>query len=678
MCIIPYMRIDNDRWLTILYEMISNKQEYITAEHLADLMNVSVRTVKSDISDLNQELQADNEAEILSVKAHGYKLMPIDNVLFTKLYNVIERMHVFYRNKSIQDLNIRVYIVQRMLSSEYTKIEEFADELFLSKSSLRDCIAWVRKYFVSYRLTIASYPSKGMRVEGNEEDLRACMCESYFSLYHEVEQLYPVNEFTDMFFDSEETYQDVRHAFLKILRESKICVRDIDTKKLALTLCLMKQRLAQDKFVKLAKEEYSFFTNSYEYNLVQTMLQNDAIRNWVVVDQPMEIAYLAKVLFANRDFSLANQNCLDTLPNEIIDEAFVKTKKVLDVMKQKLPTIENIIARRNLFVDFSSLVLRYIVRDRYERPSAILISNYLSEVGTYSSPAYILWAREVQTIICDTLHLAYPAEETGEDKMLSLLLARFFLTEPFTYKKRRIALMVISSIVIGERMQQELIDNYGGLIEYVHVFETYELRRIRFEDYDIAIAEATPAFYYYDLKKTADDSLIYTEDSRNFFEQVFYPGFDETEIRYLIDNTKIFDDLQQSDMSSLMSFINHKYIDNRSDSKHITPIYSEDSSLLQIMKRISKEGEILFHLYCLTSNTYYDFRSKVKYVVVVSIGKDCSPQMYKIIDRLLNYLKLSEENILGFVNDNEKVTMDIFKTITYKAYCKFGRTMYNS
>ncbi|MBR3352946.1 MAG: HTH domain-containing protein, partial [Erysipelotrichaceae bacterium] len=87
----------------------------VTAEQLADLSRSSIRTIKSDVNLLREQLEKEEIATIDSFKAKGYMINPIHEWTYTKfLMNLEAMMRVFY-NRSIEETNRRMYIVQRIL-----------------------------------------------------------------------------------------------------------------------------------------------------------------------------------------------------------------------------------------------------------------------------------------------------------------------------------------------------------------------------------------------------------------------------------------------------------------------------------------------------------------------------------------------------------------------------------
>lgn len=75
------------------------------------------------------------------------------------------------------------HLLLRFLTSAFSiKLEDLADEWFVSRATLQNDMAEVREWFSRYRLTLETRPRHGMKLFGSEMALRACLTDLLWEL----------------------------------------------------------------------------------------------------------------------------------------------------------------------------------------------------------------------------------------------------------------------------------------------------------------------------------------------------------------------------------------------------------------------------------------------------------------------------------------------------------------
>ncbi|CAI1912142.1 MULTISPECIES: BglG family transcription antiterminator [Serratia] len=167
----PYPR------LAYLFDALQS--ETLPQEELAKRFAVSTRTVRADITALNDILE-NYGAHFVHSRGAGYRLQVDDAVLFSALQHQERKKHATPR--SAQE---RVhYLLIRFLTSAFSlKLEDLADEWFVSRGTLQNDMAEVRERLAHYQLTIETKPRYGMKLFGSEMALRACLTDLLFQLH---------------------------------------------------------------------------------------------------------------------------------------------------------------------------------------------------------------------------------------------------------------------------------------------------------------------------------------------------------------------------------------------------------------------------------------------------------------------------------------------------------------
>ncbi len=169
------MRFPNQR-LAQLFDLLQN--ETLPQDELAQRLSVSTRTVRADITALNA-LLASHGAQFILSRGNGYQLKINDVVRYQQLQASHPRALRIPRTGPE-----RVhYLVVRFLTSAFSlKLEDLADEWFVSRATLQSDMVEVREWFHRYNLTLETRPRHGMKLFGSEMAIRACLTDLLWEL----------------------------------------------------------------------------------------------------------------------------------------------------------------------------------------------------------------------------------------------------------------------------------------------------------------------------------------------------------------------------------------------------------------------------------------------------------------------------------------------------------------
>ncbi len=159
-----------DRWLQLI--LLMPEDDFITNKQLAETLGVSNRTVYNDIVQLNQVMK-DKGAQLISKPHYGVKLVVTDQ----------EKYLAFLRSLEVDTVTVgdntetRVSkIVEKMIQSDTPiKMDDLSEELYVSRSTLKNDLKRVRAFLDSYDLQIDYRSYTGMSINGPEKNLRRCL-----------------------------------------------------------------------------------------------------------------------------------------------------------------------------------------------------------------------------------------------------------------------------------------------------------------------------------------------------------------------------------------------------------------------------------------------------------------------------------------------------------------------
>ena len=131
--------------------------------------------MRSDIRELEGILDQYG-ASIQPVRARGYELKIIDQDRFCILQEKLSLGHPAQDSNSPQYRYN--YLIRRLLLAEtYVKLEELADELYVSKSTVQNDLKEVKQTLTKYGILIDKRPNYGIKLKGDEVHLRFCISE---------------------------------------------------------------------------------------------------------------------------------------------------------------------------------------------------------------------------------------------------------------------------------------------------------------------------------------------------------------------------------------------------------------------------------------------------------------------------------------------------------------------
>lgn len=172
---------------TKILRLLIKENKYVTAENMANELNVSKKTIHRDMSSINEVLKT-FDCAIKIVKGKGYyckleKSKKISSLLNSKKK---ESFTPNYQQTRIEWL-IKKFILQSYKEKPIT-INQLSQELYISEATLKNDMKLVRKTLESYKLKVIKHSDKGLLLDGNEVDIRKALtnyileAESEFSL----------------------------------------------------------------------------------------------------------------------------------------------------------------------------------------------------------------------------------------------------------------------------------------------------------------------------------------------------------------------------------------------------------------------------------------------------------------------------------------------------------------
>lgn len=640
------MKFEKNRYLVIMKEL-AERTEPVTSEELAKKAMVSPRTIKSDISYLNHLLEDEQSAVIVSLKARGYQLEPLNADRFKRLHEEVNIQYTLFQSHSIERINRQLYILQSLLTFKYVKLEQVCETLFVSRSAIAEDIAWATKFLLSYNLKVVSVPGKGLHAEGLEQDIRSAMVEVFCSQYHDIELLYPVQGFSEFFYEDRQIYEDIRHAFLKILRESKVSVTDLASKKLATHICLIRSRSLSGRHPILSQGIIDELTGTYHYELAKKILNDPLIRDYLQDQDEGEILNFARLLIVNSDVDLREDKDLEILPASLLIENSNLYKEITEEMKQETGgTLFSMELFRFCSGYLESMQMGLYLKHHFDHTCKQRVVTYNEGVEKQVSPIALEMAR---LMILKTEKRFGEKICGGECKAYASAFDYLLGKIEYSYRKLRLATVSTDSKAIAELMREELNKNFGEYVEKNDVFELYEMRRISFDDYDAIVFSWGSLYLTYPLPFIKYGSPK-TEPNhrRRMLRELFYRGFSRLRLEQIKAMVHSNEDFEISDYQACLQALSFKYgkddrsqktlFDSLNERAEILSYCYSNSAVLLLFFDYCDTGKEFIDFYQPSRTIYQDRSTEISCVIAVSMNPELPVQDVKMTDQILQML----------------------------------------
>lgn len=218
--------------------------DYTTAAKLSDLFKVSERTIRTDINNLNNELQG---ASVQLKRKAGYYLEIEDEDTFNSFLDSITSKETDFIDLDSSEDRIRFILNKLLYSHDYISTDELADLVYVSKNTFSNYIKIIKKSLPLYNLEYIVKPGVGIKIIGNESDKRDCI----------VNETYPLNEYSTVsaFSKGEKIYYNdvevnyIVSLLINVFNKHEIQTDDYKLKNLTIYFALMISRILNDDYI---------------------------------------------------------------------------------------------------------------------------------------------------------------------------------------------------------------------------------------------------------------------------------------------------------------------------------------------------------------------------------------------------------------------------------------------
>ncbi|PFJ17994.1 PTS fructose transporter subunit IIA [Bacillus cereus] len=259
----------HQRLISILEEFLEEKS-MLNRAFLASRLHVSTKTIQKDIKLLNDILEG-HGAKIESQRGTGYELEIIQTKKFEDFCMSLFQKQTGQIPTSYEE---RVtYILQRLLTTDgYVKLSQLAEEIYVSKSTVNLIMKDVTDIYSRYKLQIEKRPYYGIRIVGEEFNIRSCLSQ-YGLLRYEHTPFHEQFEQTAIYV-SLPHISLIRSIILKYIEGGTIYISDIEIDNVVIHVAIVLKRCQEQHYISGLNMDNSELIIKKEYAIAQQILRD--------------------------------------------------------------------------------------------------------------------------------------------------------------------------------------------------------------------------------------------------------------------------------------------------------------------------------------------------------------------------------------------------------------------
>lgn len=152
------------------------QNQIVLPNKLSKHLNVSVRTIRSDVNAANQTLEK-HGAKIILKRNRGYFIQIKDPILFK---HFIEKVNTNFEAINLETPKSRInYIIHLLLlNNQYISVEQIINSVYVSYNTLQNYLRSIGTQLEKYNLELINRTERGIKIIGDEAEKRKCFIDS--------------------------------------------------------------------------------------------------------------------------------------------------------------------------------------------------------------------------------------------------------------------------------------------------------------------------------------------------------------------------------------------------------------------------------------------------------------------------------------------------------------------
>ena len=421
-----------------IINLVLNSNDEITIKDISNLYNITERSIRYDIDELNVFFQEKNNRDIIEINNNRLKILYSGNEIEEIVRNIRVKEYFLSENERVNILAYEIFLVKNEFILQY-----FTEKYNLSKTTVRHSLKELNKIIDEYGLVIDMNNNKGYKIIGNEVNIRKYMINilrKYIKNTKEKNIEYNPLEKIIQKFLKKSRIKESKNLINKILDYTEKTISDEAFETLQLFLFISQIRNENGYEIEEDLENKIFLSKTLEFSKIKEILEK------VKSIKEKDIYYFVDFFLGSYSYNLDYSYFLNWILIESLIDQFIK------LLSDKLGVnlTEDKILRKELLNHIKPAIYR--MKNKFK-----LTESILSEVKKQYMELFIKTKSSLK-IISDFIDLSFDEDEAA---FITVMIQRAIMrNNPSTLLKKDPNILIVCGLgYSSSRFLYENINN---------------------------------------------------------------------------------------------------------------------------------------------------------------------------------------------------------------------------
>ena len=421
-----------------IINLVINSNDEITVKDISNLYNITERSIRYDIDELNVFFQEKNNKDIIEINNNRLKILYSENEIEDIVENIKEKEYFLSENERVNILSYEIFLSKNEFILQY-----FTEKYNLSKTTVRYSLKELNKIISEYGLVIDMNNNRGYKIIGSEINIRKYIINilrEYIKNTKEKKIEYdPLKKIIQKFY-KKSRIEESKNTINKILDYTGKTISDEAFETLQLFLFISVIRNKNGHEIEEDVENEIFLSKTMEFSKIREILEK--IENI----KEKDIHYFVDFFLGSYSYNLEYSYFLNWILIESLIDQFIK----LLSDKLKVNLTEDKILRKELLNHIKPAIYR--MKNKFK-----LTESILSEVKKQYMELFIKTKSSLK-IISDFIDLSFDEDEAA---FITVMIQRAIMrNNPFTLLKKDPNILIVCGLgYSSSRFLYENINN---------------------------------------------------------------------------------------------------------------------------------------------------------------------------------------------------------------------------
>lgn len=376
-----------------IINLVINSNDEITVKDISNLYNITERSIRYDIDELNVFFQEKNNKDIIEINNNRLKILYSENEIEGIVENIKEKEYFLSENERVNILSYEIFLSKNEFILQY-----FTEKYNLSKTTVRYSLKELNKIISEYGLIIDMNNNRGYKIIGSEINIRKYIINilrEYIKNTKEKKIEYdPLKKIIQKFY-KKSRIEESKNTINKILDYTGKTISDEAFETLQLFLFISVIRNKNGHEIEEDVENEIFLSKTKEFSKIREILEK------VENIKEKDIHYFVDFFLGSYSYNLEYSYFLNWILIESLIDQFIK----LLSDKLKVNLTEDKILRKELLNHIKPAIYR--MKNKFK-----LTESILSEVKKQYMELFIKTKSSLK-IISDFIDLSFDEDEAA-------------------------------------------------------------------------------------------------------------------------------------------------------------------------------------------------------------------------------------------------------------------------